>query len=627
MTNEVAKVTQQILDGTLVLPNRDVFVTKFGEELTPLIERMFNGLWNNYLGDGVGKSNSTYWYKQFPNRTVFNSVVKFLSVNKWVISDVYPSRNWADIRINEAKLLTFVTSQQLSDTRASKKYSKYKMGLKESTRSDLVRINGQTKQTGIIREGFMASANTQFYYDTAKLSEYLPQVISNTVKGMTKVRERHPDMSSDTASYDSVACEIVTEICKNPAMFSQLGNKSDYRGRAIKDSLSKVANPIGYKDFRALLTIPEDVRNVATFRGVYAVYLFIAELQGYKSGPSPAHKAKFGRKMYNSRTLPTLDLTLEHDRKELHELIWLERVYVELDEYFANQLERKLSIELGAPLPTPFMWSVPLECDASSSMLQYEGCLLNDDRLLRMTNVIGRAITDPWQIDGLTREQVKKACTPMLYGSNQPVTTLWKKNNVSYSLEDVAIIHKELRTGAYSLADAFKRFIIQYVQPTEVMTPVIGSEEFTIECNHYKNVAEKMYLYEVYDTASNSNLRFIHMDTHKVADLGRFKTSSVTLLVHNLDSQVADDVSGYIYDKYGFCLDIHDAFIQCPEACLATRKRYAQNLTSIRANRKSILNNYFKSIGIGFEAKQAWDDLMLKVVEADDLPVSLLALK
>ena len=628
--SERERVKLGLLTGELTLPNPEIFADKFGEDNLHLIERFFNALWNKYLLDGEGKVNTTFWYKQFNNRSLFNEVLRFMSRNKWVISDVYPARNWADVRINEDKLLSFVTPQELADTRAVKKYRKYKMGAKLSERADLVRVNGKTTQTGLVREGFTKASNTQFFYDSSKLSEYLVPIAQNTVKGMQKVRQKYPEMGSDSASYDVVAMEIVNSIASQPAMYNMLGNKSDSRGRAIKGALSKVANPIGYKDFRALIVIPEHARGIATFRGCYAIYLFIAELVGYKEGPNPAHKAKFGRQCYLERTLPQLDLDLEEDRKHLHELIWLERLYAELDSYFRYNTIKVLSAELGEPAPEPFKWSVPIELDASSSMLQYEGCLLNDDRLLRMTNVIGKELTDPWHVNGLPRNHVKKCMTPLLYGSLQPVTGLWKSAKLEYTHEQVALAHTELKTGAYSVPDAFKRFVIQHVNPSETMEVTIGKDKFTIQCNRFKNVAEKMYLYEVYDTRSDECLRFTHMDTHKVADLDAFKTYFVTLLIHNLDGQVADDVAGYIYDQYGFCIDIHDAFIVCPQSALPTRRRYAKNLTNIRTNRKSILNGYFASIGINatLEHKQAWDDLMVKVVPADEsVKVSLMALK
>ena len=47
-------------------------------------------------------------------------------------------------------------------------------------------------------------------------------------------------------------------------------------------------------------------------------------------------------------------------------------------------------------------------------MLQYMGILLNDKRLMEMTNVIGDTLQDPWKLEGMSRLMLKTAATPML---------------------------------------------------------------------------------------------------------------------------------------------------------------------------------------------------------------------
>lgn len=60
-------------------------------------------------------------------------------------------------------------------------------------------------------------------------------------------------------------------------------------------------------------------------------------------------------------------------------------------------------------------------------------------------------------------------------------------------------------------------------------------------------------------------------------------------------------------DKYGWGIDIHDAFIVHPNAALDVRRWYTAELTKIYENRTSILTNYFASIGIGAEAQAQWN--------------------
>ena len=87
--------------------------------------------------------------------------------------------------------------------------------------------------------------------------------------------------------------------------------------------------------------------------------------------------------------------------------------------------------------------------------------------------------------------------------------------------------------------------------------------------------------------------------------------------MHNLDGQVANTVSGKCFDKYGFCLDIHDAFIVSPMAAEDVRMWYAEEMDKIYANRKEILTNYFRSIGIKANAMPEWEALMATVDKID----------
>lgn len=88
--------------------------------------------------------------------------------------------------------------------------------------------------------------------------------------------------------------------------------------------------------------------------------------------------------------------------------------------------------------------------------------------------------------------------------------------------------------------------------------------------------------------------------------------------MHNLDSQVADTVAHKTMSKYGWCIPIHDAFLISPAAAQDVRKWYAEELTKIYHNRKSILANYFRSIGITSAAQDQWEKVMDKVEEYDN---------
>lgn len=98
--------------------------------------------------------------------------------------------------------------------------------------------------------------------------------------------------------------------------------------------------------------------------------------------------------------------------------------------------------------------------------------------------------------------------------------------------------------------------------------------------------------------------------------------------MHNLDSQVADLVSGKLYEKYGWVIPIHDAFIVPPQAANDCRKWYAECITDIYNNRETILANYFASIGINATAAKEWSELKARIVPVQEpFECHLMALK
>jgi hypothetical protein len=361
---------------------------------------------------------------------------------------------------------------------------------------------------------------------------------------------------------------------------------------------------------------------------VEAVFLFIAELTGsFTPGSGDAnHKILGGKTDYVSNNLHVLDLTKEEDRKELHENLWLERLYNELDEYFGiptnktiedKSLIRHLSVMTDsdeAYRTESYKWSVPIELDASASMLQYMGLLTGDSRLLNMTNVIGETLEDPWKLEGMPRQMLKKAATPMLYGSSKSCHQLWQDNKIPYTQEDITLYNKEISNGPFGVANLLKEFIINNASPKTDMTVKIWNEKFSISCNRYRNKGVKTKAYKVWNTPTNSYKTVLHTDTEVVPDLKQFKRYFMTLLVHNLDSQVANTVIGKVMDKYGWGIPIHDAFLVSPAAAVDVRKWYSEELVKLYENRKQILTDFFNSIGITSAASNQWNTLLSKVV-------------
>lgn len=94
---------------------------------------------------------------------------------------------------------------------------------------------------------------------------------------------------------------------------------------------------------------------------VEAVYLFIAELNEYKSGTRQG-KLDFGKECYINNSFLDLDLTTEDGRKDAHINMWLQRLYSELDRYFtaAPGIRHRASSKYRTK---GFKWTVPIELD------------------------------------------------------------------------------------------------------------------------------------------------------------------------------------------------------------------------------------------------------------------------
>ena len=125
-----------------------------------------------------------------------------------------------------------------------------------ATDCDIVRVNGRVTTTGLTAPGAMALANVKFSYDTQMMEEYSEIISLNLTKSMDKIAEITGITFSDSASYDSLSVEVLDYYLNNPGNYTRGTSYMDSRGRAISNCLGKIGNPIGFKDFRALLQLP-----------------------------------------------------------------------------------------------------------------------------------------------------------------------------------------------------------------------------------------------------------------------------------------------------------------------------------------------------------------------------------
>lgn len=241
----------EILNGELTYPGTTVL--ELYPEKADAINKMWRALWVAYLNES--DLNGIYWYEQL-GCEVFNDVVRRACHNGWVISNAIKARRWASLEINTDKLLEYVTEDEIERVKAEYKYDKYLLERKQAKSSSLVRQNGVTRQTGLVRTGFRDSGNTQFGYDMDALNKYEEAIKLNLTKSMDKIRKNYPEMKASNSSYDNVSVAIYDWHYDNQMeTFTTGENINDSRGRAISDGLRKVANPISSKDFRSALVI------------------------------------------------------------------------------------------------------------------------------------------------------------------------------------------------------------------------------------------------------------------------------------------------------------------------------------------------------------------------------------
>lgn len=118
------------------------------------------------------------------------------------------------------------------------------------------------------------------------------------------------------------------------------------------------------------------MKHIATHKGATAIFLFIAELNGFKKG-KVSDKEVLGIQCYLTSELHDLDVNNEEDRTEIHENIWLERLYNDLDTYYQLTdcpVTKQLALAKGTvasllsnPL-TDHEWTTSIELDASASI-------------------------------------------------------------------------------------------------------------------------------------------------------------------------------------------------------------------------------------------------------------------
>lgn len=638
-------IQEQIMTGQLSMPNINDMEGVYGTEVYRQIQSMFRAMWNAYLAKGPNTPVSLpYWAKRIKHPKAMNQALKILSDNGWITVSTRPNNNWSEAYLLESKLIEYVTKDQLDHVRMYKKFNKYKLeyhNLNQDFGANKMKINGKIHTVEHTCKGFAKTAKVPFQYDTKAMSKNLDTVLFEINKGILNMIKKYPNIIEDHANYREISTEIVESLMYDNSVYNAGPRTSDSRHRNNSGYLNKVANPVGFKVMRGLLTLPVEHRNTCTPQGLINKYLFIAELIGFKSGSKEA-KAQIGRSAYYNAELTGCEV----------ENIWLKRLYSDINNAFKDKfestryqrhlkiaeykvgstwhqarvpgmIEELIGLESKIIMESNYKWQVPIEIDASASVLGFMGILLNHKPFLDRCNITHGELSDAWGHSVITNRDQFKTIMRQCYGSQMTAQAMWDDMELPYTKEEVLAFNRELESGEMSVAIAFKDFIINNAQMQPVMELNVLGDRVTTYCNKFHNVGEITSIFDLFDTATNSIRRIHNTETKRIPDLKSFKRYSVTGLIHGLDGRVMDNAVDAVIDRYGWVLDIHDAMILCCESADYAREVYANgrtvdepSLKHIHTNRNKILSDYFTSLNIPASKLTEWKTNVAPLIQS-----------
>lgn len=550
-------------------------------------------------------------------------------------------RNFARFEFN----MTLLDPKAIKEYRELSKLDKMLMRCDINTyENTLVKRPDGIHNDGCPRPGMMLAAKRRFKLDTEMLTKYHRPIKQNLIKSIKKGIEKgtiSDKFFADEASYMKVADYCLANYLDPDAEYDSECNFQDQRGRAVKKILKRVGNYISNKDFRAMLVMPTPDRlYVNDTQALDSIFLFIAELTGHKClGLMESDKVEAGRQAYLDRELPRLAFNMSYHiaqaketkattgteksvtelarasfndhHKELHELIWLERIYARLDRFYAMKRAKYATVDY-------ILWDIPIEIDHSMSMAQIMGALTNDIRILESTNMIEGPIQDPWHIDNVRRNVAKAIYTPKLYGSGRSSVSLVKAKGLTLDKAEIQTLKQIEKEGRFSVMLQLRDL---FITNSHVETPVVhintGVSKFDVHVSKFKPAG-----YETIVTEAYNGRKFQYSFTKDVTYIPNYKAMRTfwhTGLIHHLDSDLMDH--NLIVHKDKWILDIHDADILSPIHANAVRESAAKRLEYYRDNRHSIIANYRKSIGaISTKSDVAYMKLLASIKDAGNIP-------
>lgn len=568
------------MELNLELPCLDNYLESDEDVAIDLLNALFYRVTYN-----MPSTSLVYWLDKFSNHKQGNRMILALA-DAGVIKTTI-DYNYAEIEMSKEWLLTNYTQQELDELILSNKLNKYlPLQTAKKITSNQAKLESGIKPNGITRPGFAKASTHKFKYDTEMMKVYRDEIVQFSIKAMVKMEEKleRSLRIPEGHDYGSIIEKAIDLIIANKDEEYILGQMiMDSRGRAIYEALKTIFNPISNKMARALVVAPKQ-RVLA--KDIDNAYLFIAELYHGFNPDIPA-KILQGKECYANRSLLDLDTTTEHGLDDLFENIWLERLYNELDSLNSNRLHQV---------------TTPLEVDFSSSNMVIIGLLLGYNSYVDASHYM-------WQVEGLTKQHVKFAQTPYVFGSQASIKSLWTKNGLTFTAKQVDLMKYEQNQGKFTVANEFKDIIINHCNPTAVMQLHVGDEKFTVECNRHTNVGDTTKSYVVLDTSTNKFKLIQHTNTHKVPNLKQFRRYPVTGLIHNKDSQVLDNIS----NKMKWIIPIHDAGIVTWAGATEMREYAVEEMENTYASRQEIVYNYLKSINLDQSGMVKYAKLLAKI--------------
>lgn len=573
------------------------FVKHFAESDYKVTGSMIKSLIHRYTMQ-MGPTSLTYYMDKFTSNEEANAMLYKLHLEGIIKTEV--THNYTSLEINEKWLLKHYTKDELVATITEAKVNHFSPIKAESKQAvgpaDQVSLTSGIKQSGLVRYGFMQAGRHKFKYDIPMMRKYRRYIIKFSVKSMEKMEAKlHRSLRlPEGYDYQSIIEDVINRIIIEGDIDYILGDLLlDSRGRAIYECLRNVFNPIANKMARALVIAPA---TSVTDEGLKNAYLCISEML-YGFNPNVNLKALKGLHASLNHEYADLDLTTEHGLDNMFENIWLERLYADIDAYRADNTHKV---------------TTPIEVDFGSSNLVIIGLLLGHSSYVDSSKYM-------WEIDGMSKNHVKFAQTPYVFGSSASIPHLWTKNKLTFTPEQVRIMRHEQVKGKFAIANEFKDIIIKHCNPKASVKLQVGRENFTVECNKTRNVGETPHNYIVLDTEADKFKVITHTLTHKVPDLQSFRRYFVTGLIHNVDSQILDNICL----RMDWILPIHDAGIVTWEGGTQMRDLAFIEMNDLRDDGRSIVYNYLKSINLDKSGFVKFAKLLAKIDAMHDNRIEL----